>query len=138
MDSDLIRAIMFFAGVGVSAHHIAAAAALKRAPHMVKGFSMPITVASGVGMIFMAVTGDTQAGLKCALGMVVGMGVTELMVWRAGAYISDRLDQQAEIHEMARRQVNLMKNDLWGSWEIFDGLQEPQPERHLEKNSNRD
>jgi hypothetical protein len=130
MDSDLIRAVMFFAGVGVSAHHIAAATALKRAPHIVKGVSMPLTVASGVGMVVMAITGDTATGLRCALGMVVGMGITEVMVWRAGAYISAELDRQAEVHEMSRRKVNHLKAAMLADWEMVEGLHDQKEDSH--------
>jgi hypothetical protein len=130
MENDLIRSIMFFTGIGVSAHHIAAAAALKRAPHLVKGFSMPLTVSSGVGMVVMSVTGNTTIGFYCALGMVVGMGITEVMVWRAGAYISAELDRQAAVHEMSRRKVNHIRSSILADWEMLDALGEDGKEQH--------
>lgn len=136
MDSELLRGVMFFAGLGVSAHHLAAAAALKRAPHIVKGLSMPLTVASGVGMVVMAVVGNVPAALQCALGMVIGMGITEIMVWRAGAFISHELDRQAEIHERARRQVDQLKSALWADWEIIEAMQDK--EEHHETTRARD
>jgi hypothetical protein len=130
MENDLIRSIMFFTGIGVSAHHIAAAAALKRAPHLVKGFSMPLTVSSGVGMVVMSVTGNTTIGFYCALGMVVGMGITEVMVWRAGAYISAELDRQAAVHEMSRRKVNQIRSSILADWEMLEALGEDGKEQH--------
>jgi hypothetical protein len=137
MESDLIRGIMFFTGVGVSAHHLAAAAALKRAPHIVKGFALPLTVSSGVVMAVMAITGNTTTGLYCALGMVVGMGITEVMVWRAGAYISAELDRQAEVHEMSRRKVNHLRSAMLADWEMLEALRDDEKEQH-EKARSRD
>ena len=130
MESDLIRGIMFFTGVGVSAHHLAAAAALKRAPHIVKGFALPLTVSSGVVMAVTAITGNTTTGLYCALGMVVGMGITEVMVWRAGAYISAELDRQAEVHEMSRRKVNQIKSAMLADWEMVEALRDQKEDSH--------
>ena len=122
METDLLRSIMVLTGIGVAAHHLAAAAALKRAPHLVKGFSMPLTVASAVGMVVMGFGGNVQGALYCSLGMVVGMGVTEVMVWRAGAYISAALERQAAAQEAARAQVNQIKSAMYADWEMLQAI----------------
>lgn len=135
MDSDLLRAIMVLTGLGVSVHHLAAAAALRRAPHIVKGVAMPLTVASGVGMVVLAAMGNVPAALHCALGMVVGMGITEVMVWRAGAYISAELDRQAAVQADARAKVNHIKAALHADWEMLQAMHDH--EEHHEKDRAR-
>lgn len=135
METDVIRSIMFLAGLGIAAHHLAAAAALKRAPHLLKGVSMPLTVASGVGMAVMSASGNVNGALYCSLAMVVGMGVTEIVVWRAGAYISTELERQARIHEMARIQSNHIKASMMADWEVVDLLDAEQENREANENN---
>ena len=122
------RGLVAALGMVTAGHHLAAAAALRRAPHLVKGFSLPLTVAGAVGAVFMAVAGDLHAALAAVGVMAGGMCITELCVWRAGAYISESLDLQAEVQRRAAQQVALIKRDMYADAEIV-ALMEDENER---------
>jgi hypothetical protein len=118
----VLRVALAALGLVVAGHHLSAAAAMKRGPHLVKAFSLPLTAMSGVGMAFFAATSGSGSAVMMAAPMSLGMIVTEIMVWRAGAYISSAFEIQAAMQEKARHSLNRVINDSIVAAEYADIL----------------
>jgi hypothetical protein len=100
------RALLALVGMLVAGHHLAAAAAINRAPHVVKLFSLPLTVGACVGVVFFAVTTGAEAALMMSAPALLGVTVTEFMAWRAGSYLSSAFEMQAAVQDKAREDLN--------------------------------
>lgn len=118
----VLRGLFVVCGLVLAGHHLAAAAAMKRAPHLVKAFSLPLTTMSGVGMAVLAVIYGSGAALWACFPAIVGTLITELRMWQAGAYISAAFEREAEVRECARRRLNIFINDAMAAQEMGDIL----------------
>lgn len=101
MDSELnnteflLRCVLIVTGLWVAGHHFAAATAFKRAPKFAKIVLMPLTVGSGIGMVWAAVYFGSGVALLFSLPALVCICIRDKMIWSSGEHISAAFDRMA-------------------------------------------
>ena len=99
---DLLRLVLFLAGAWRAGHHFLASNALTKTTHKVRLLLMPANVMCGVGMCHAAYFSGAQAAIFWCVPVVVFMSITEFLVWRSGAFISEAFARQEEAKEQMR------------------------------------
>lgn len=113
IDTDLaIRVAAFAFGVFGTLHYLLGANALRKASPFTKLLLFPALVAACVGLCLAAVlSGSGMVALVC-MPLAALILIKDAVIWRAGAYMSDVLHQQAEIKELRRQSYNVMRRDM--------------------------
>lgn len=96
---------LFCVGLALAMHIFYAAELLGKAPHYLKALLMPVTVASGVMMMWAGVWGNFVIGGVAAMIGCAGSTGIMLSAWASGAYISRTFQQMADLKAMNQRQI---------------------------------
>lgn len=113
IDTDLLIRVVFFGfGLFGTMHYLLGANALRKAPRWTKLVLFPSLVASCVGLCLAAVLSGTGMIALVCMPLVALLLTKDATIWRAGAYMSDVLHQQAELKELRRQSFNVMRRDL--------------------------
>jgi len=117
-DYDLvIRVVAFVVGCWNAGHYFVGANQLRKAPHWVKTILFPSLVAGHIGMCLAAVLYGSGMVVVVAGGLWVLGSIKDATIWRAGAYMSDVLDKQAQMKEQLRQAYNLHRDRVFTPWE---------------------
>lgn len=126
MDSELlIRALAFCGGAVGAGHYFLGAVALKKAAAWEKLVLFPGLVMSCTGVcVSSAFYGLAEVAQACVPVAALVL-VKDLVIWRAGAYMSDVLDRRERVREAERQAFNRLRADLMAPYESVADLVTP-------------
>ena len=134
MDADLlIRVVAFLVGWWNAGHYFVGANQLRKAAHWEKLILFPALVAGNVGMCFAAVFSGSGMVMLVGAGLYFLHSVKDVVIWRAGAYMSDVLDKRQRMREAQRQAYNLWRRDLTTPYENVADLVTPSGLDELER-----
>lgn len=134
MDADLlIRVVAFLVGWWNAGHYFVGANQLRKAAHWEKLILFPALVAGNVGMCFAAVFSGSGMVMLVGAGLYFLHSIKDVVIWRAGAYMSDVLDKRQRMREAQRQAYNLWRRDLTTPYENVADLVTPSGLDELER-----
>lgn len=134
MDADLlIRVVAFLVGWWNAGHYFVGANQLRKAAHWEKLILFPALVAGNVGMCFAAVFSGSGMVMLVGAGLYFLHSIKDVVIWRAGAYMSDVLDKRQRMREAQRQAYNVWRSDLTKPYENVADLVTPSGLDELER-----